>query len=76
VALEILLESSGFGRITECNGNFNPPGKVNCGRSHFSQIVLLQTTLKITGEAGVMAVRVINADELIRALVQDSDQRT
>ncbi len=34
------------------------------GGPGFSQFVRLQTALKITGEAGVMAVRVIHADEL------------
>jgi hypothetical protein len=68
VTLEILLESWSFGGIPEGDGHFNPPRQVVCGRPYYSQIVLLQAALKITGEAGVMAVRVINANELVNVV--------
>ena len=68
MTLEILLESSGFGQITKCNGNFNPPGKVTCRSWHFPLIVLFQAAREVTGKAGVVAVRVINAGELINVV--------
>jgi hypothetical protein len=68
MALEILLESGCFRRITEGDGDFNPPRQMVCCRPHVSRIVLLQSALEATGEAGVVAVRVINADELINVV--------
>ena len=68
MTLEILLESCRFGCVAECDGYFNAPRKVCCCSPHFPLIVLFQSAREVTGEAGVVAVRVSNAGELINVV--------